>query len=359
MNFKKIAKKLFTTLPSSVLGIDIGTEYVKIVQVDLKGERPYVRDFAVSELPANLKTKGVLNAKDELISFLYELLKRHNFSTKHAVFSLNGKNVFVREIIMPMMPDAELKQAVGWDVGQYVPYEPDTFYFDYARFGEETSDGQQRIVLVAAPKEIVDGIIEISTALNLKVLKIDIDVLTICRTLVQPLSEFILLDIGHLYTMMTIFEKGAPVAQRALQNSWGTLITNVSEISGLEPRDLQALLQEKNYLTKAVTMDEEVIASVMKEEIITVARECRLTSDYYLSTKRDLSFSNLVIAGVGSKVPGLVEFLHNEIDAKVMLHDILQKVDFNPKFEENKVKGLAPILAIAVGAALAGGESDD
>ena len=216
MNFKKIMRKLFPNMPASVLGIDIGTEYIKIVQVDLKRERPYVRDFVVSELPADLKIKGLLEHKDELISFLHELINRHNFSTKQVIFTLNGKNVFVREIMMPVMPDEELKQAITWDAGQYVPYEPDTFYLDYAKFGELTNDAQQRVVLVATPKEQVDAILEIAEALDLKILKIDIDVLNLYRTIDQELEEFVLLDMGPVYTMMTIFSSGAPVAQRAL-----------------------------------------------------------------------------------------------------------------------------------------------
>ena len=94
MDFKKAIKKMFVSSPGSVLGIDLGSEFVKIVQVDLKGSRPQIKDFVISELPANLKANGLINSKDEMASFLHELINRHNFSTKYAVFSTNGKNAF-------------------------------------------------------------------------------------------------------------------------------------------------------------------------------------------------------------------------------------------------------------------------
>ena len=358
MNFKKAIRKLFVSSPGSVLGIDLGSEFVKIVQVDLKGSRPQIKDFVISELPANLKANGLINSKDEMASFLHELINKNNFSTKYAVFSTNGKNAFVREITMPIMSDEELKQAVTWDAGQYVPYETDTYYLDFAKFGSLTPDGQQPIVLVAAPKEIVDSIVEISDVLGLKILKIDIDVLSICRTLGKGFEEFILLDIGLDYSMMTIFQSGAPVAQRALQQGWGNFVNAVAEVTGTDNRKAESLITTKNLLIDGDN-DFEEASVALKEAVNSLVHECRLTSDYYTTNKREAVFTHLVLAGAGSAVPGLSEYVARDNENEVITHDILKTVDFSSKFEKTKVKAAAPVLAVAVGAALGGGDFDD
>lgn len=361
MNFKKAIKKMFVSSPGSVLGIDLGSEFVKIVQVDLKGSRPQIKDFVITELPANLKANGLINSKDEMASFLHELINKNNFSTKYAVFSINGKNAFVREITMPIMSDEELKQAVTWDAGQYVPYETDTYYMDFAKFGSLTPDGQQPIVLVAAPKEIVDSIVEISDVLGLKILKIDIDVLSICRTLSKGFEEFILLDIGLDYSMMTIFQSGAPVAQRALQQGWGHFINAVAEVMGTDNRKAETLITTKNLLIDCDNDFEEasVALTALRGAVNSLVHECRLTSDYYTTNKREAVFTHLVLAGAGSALPGLAEYVARDNENEVITHDILRTVDFSSKFEKTKVKAVAPILAVAVGAALGGGDFDD
>ena len=361
MNFKKAIKKMFVSSPGSVLGIDLGSEFVKIVQVDLKGSRPQIKDFVITELPANLKSNGLINSKDEMASFLHELINKNNFSTKYAVFSINGKNAFVREITMPIMSDEELKQAVTWDAGQYVPYETDTYYMDFAKFGSLTPDGQQPIVLVAAPKEIVDSIVEISDVLGLKILKIDIDVLSICRTLSKGFEEFILLDIGLDYSMMTIFQSGAPVAQRALQQGWGHFINAVAEVMGTDNRKAETLITTRNLLIDCDNDFEEasVALTALRGAVNSLVHECRLTSDYYTTNKREAVFTHLVLAGAGSALPGLAEYVARDNENEVITHDILRTVDFSSKFEKTKVKAVAPILAVAVGAALGGGDFDD
>jgi len=351
-------KKLFFSPPVSVLGIDLGTEFVKMVQVDLKGSRPKVKDFAISELPANLKGTGLVNSKDEMATFLHELISKHNFSTKSAVFSISGKNAFVREIAMPIMSDEELKQAVTWDAGQYVPYEAETYYLDFAKFGALTPDGQQPIVLVAAPKEIVDSIVEISDLLNLKILKIDIDVLTICRTLGRGFEEFILLDIGFDHSMMTIFQNGAPVAQRALQQGMANFVNVIAETLRIDNKSAESMLSTKNLLFDDSNESKEA-SEALRQVVNQLIHECRLTSDYYITNKREITFSHLVLAGVGSTISGLEEYFGKDSEYAVITHNISNSVDFNSKFDPKKINTVAPIVAVAVGAALAGGEIDD
>lgn len=358
MDFKKAVRKLFASTPSSVLGIDLGSEFVKIAQVELKGSRPEVREFVITELPANLKGAALTTAKDEMAAFLHDLFNRYNFTTKFAVFSINGRNAFVREVGMPEMPDDELKQAVAWDAGQYVPYETDTYYLDYAKFGEVTQEGRQPVVLVATPKDIVDSTLEISDLLGLKVLKFDIDSLTLCRTLSQTLTNFILLDIGHTYSMMTLFQSAAPVAQRALPQGFGDFLETVAVTTGTDVKKAEELVREGSYL-KQEGETEELAAKSLKNSINALLRECLLTSDYYASNNREKEFTHIVLAGTGANIPDIAEYVKSRTELEVIRHDVRDAVSFSSKFDGKKVEAAAPALAVAIGAALAGGESDD
>lgn len=106
---------------------------------------------------------------------------------------------------MPEMPDEEMKQSVAWDSSQYVPYEADTYYVDSAKFGAYTNEGLQPVLLVASPKDVIDSLLEISDALAWHTIGIDIEVLSAYRTLPRQLENFVLLDIGRSYSMLTIF----------------------------------------------------------------------------------------------------------------------------------------------------------
>ena len=72
------------------------------------------------------------------------------------------------------------------------------------------------MLLVASPKDVIDSLLEISDALAWHTIGIDIEVLSAYRTLPRQLENFVLLDIGRSYSMLTIFQNGAPVAQRSI-----------------------------------------------------------------------------------------------------------------------------------------------
>ena len=107
-----------------------------------------------------------------MAAFLHDLFNRYNFTTIRR-FSINGRKPSCVKSVCLEMPDDELKQAVAWDAGQYVTYETDTYYLDYAKFGEVTQEGRHPVVLVATPKKL--STLLKSATVGLKVLKIDIE----------------------------------------------------------------------------------------------------------------------------------------------------------------------------------------
>ena len=194
MRLNVLMKKLFFPKPDKVLGIDIGPDRIKIVQLNMKsGKKPEVTDYALLDLPQELKGTGLFATPNGLSDFLGEVINKHGFSAKACVFTLGGRNTFVRGITMPPMSNAELAEAVMWDSSQYVPYENDTYYIDFAKYGELDKEGQQPVVLVAAPKEVIDIIVAVGEKLQLNVLKIDVDVLAVDRALGAEYTDFVLL----------------------------------------------------------------------------------------------------------------------------------------------------------------------
>ena len=62
-------------------------------------------------------------------------------------------------------------------------------------------------ILVASPKDVIDSLLEISDALAWHTIGIDIEVLSAYRTLPRQLENFVLLDIGRSYSMLTNFSE--------------------------------------------------------------------------------------------------------------------------------------------------------
>ncbi|MEA5091851.1 hypothetical protein SDC9_36931 [bioreactor metagenome] len=359
MHIKSLINKIFYPRPEVVLGVDIGFDRVKVVQLNMKGRgMPEVTDYVLADLPQELRGTGLTTNTEDIANFLSDLIKKHGFGAKDCVFSIGGRNAFVREITMPPMSEEEMQQAITWDSAQYVPYEADTYYVDFAVFGELNEEGQQPVILVASPKDVVDALLDVGEALELNILKLDIDVLSWYRTMPDKYSDFILLHLGRTYSLMTIFQKGAPVAQRSIQTGGLTFGKIIAENMHVSISDAMEILRTENLLqSKAV--EKEPVREALLGAVSELIKECRRTGDYYILNKKEASFTHLVLVGSGASLVGMPEIMDEQLDIKVERFNILKVVNFDSRFEKNKVQANAASLGVAIGAAMAGGAEDD
>jgi len=359
MNIKALINRVLYPKPERVLGIDIRADRIKIAQLDMKADKtPEVTDYVIMDLPENLRNNGFVDSPEDMGNFLAEIINKHGFSTKECVFTLGGRNAFVRGITMPPMTAAELSQAVLWDSAQYVPYEADTYYVDHAVYGDIDSEGQQPVVLVAAPKNIVDSIVKIAEQVELNILQISIDVLAVYRLIGDEMQNFILLEFGRTYSLLTIFQKGAPVAQRSIPGGTISFAKVIAEKMNVSVMDALEILRGENLLTGSA-IENQSVKEALVLEVENVVKECRRTTEYYILNKKDASFSNLVVCCNDIIVPGLTETMNDRIDMKVINFSVLEKINFDSRFEKKKVEQSAPTLAVAIGAALSGGDAND
>lgn len=358
MNVHAIIKKFLNTKPSSVLGIDIGTGGIKIVQMEFAAGKPTVSNFAVTELPLEMISNGFVRNIDAMIAFIKNIVAQNGFNAKHVVFTVGGRNAFVREIDMPEMPDQEMKQSVAWDSAQYVPYETDTYYVDSAKFGTLTVDGLQPVLLVASPKDVIDALVEISEALGWQTLGIDIEVLSAYRTLENQLENFVLLDLGRSYSMLTIFQNGVPVAQRSIPQGGQMFNAAIANSVNVSLTDAEKIKIEDEILTGALETDKVKYAEFFSE-IENLGREVNRTCEYYTINKKDAQFTHLVLVGGGADMVGLSEFLSSGVNMQVVVNDLHKAVAFSDKIDQRELKKYLGALTVSVGAALYGGEADD
>ena len=358
IDLKKSIYKLFKPKISKVIGIDIGAGSVKMAQVNFSGKMPEVVTLCSKPLPLDLGNGAFVRNRIAMADFLKEALNEESFSAAHVVFTIGGRNAFVRAIEMPDMPAVQMKQAVAWDAGQYVPYEADSYYVDSVKFGEINEDKMQPVLLVAAPKEMVDALADIADQMEMTVLSIDIEVLALYRTLSKTYSDFVMLDIGKGYSMLTIFQKGAPVAQRSIPQGgqmFDAALAKDLNISLLAAEEYKI----KNNILGSLTPDDKEKHSSFFNEVENLGREVRRTCDYYKMNKKNAEFSNLLIVGGGSDMPGLKEFFKNSIEFSVVGNDLHQAVGFSDKIPQSVLKKGISGFGVAIGAALVGGDTDD
>ena len=141
----------------AVVGLDIGSSWVKAVELKAAGKGYRVAAFGMEPVPPDSIVDGAIidaGAVADAIRRLFESNKA--FKAKDVCASLSGNAVIVKKITLPIMTKSELDESIYWEAEQYIPFDVQDVHLDYQILDPGTgpeSRGSMDVLLVAAKKE--------------------------------------------------------------------------------------------------------------------------------------------------------------------------------------------------------------
>lgn len=350
-------KRLLIPKPDSVIGIDIGTGGVKLAEIDTSKGRTVLKSCGIVELPENAVEDGRILDRSAVADALRKLISASGTSCRNAVLAVSGRTLFVREIVMPAMTPAELREAIKWELDKYVPYTAETCYFDFAVLGPGQAEHELRILLVIVPNERIDELVEMVKEAGLKPVAIDIEPLALYRTLTAA-ENSIVVDIGAMCSQFVVYQGGVPVVTRIIPIGGKRFTEVVMNVLELEYPEAERLKQRQAGLLHRVDVaDDTVTIHRQLHMLVTeVVREVRRTAEYYQIQNRGASIDRLILSGGGVKLHNFAEHLAAMLDTEVIVHDPLAGIEIAASFDKQYTLGMALQLAVAIGLSLRGGD---
>ena len=173
-----------------LVGIDIGTQQIKIVEI-----RPGKTGLTVSALglgptPLGVIQNGIITDPAAMGAAIKQLMRESGITAKRAVGCIAGQNaVVIRIIEVPRMTDAELKETMKWEVERHVPFAPSETQIDYQpltpRTPEAASGPNMEVLLAVAQQDAVSNYLDVMFAAGLDPVAVDIEPLAIARAVLD------------------------------------------------------------------------------------------------------------------------------------------------------------------------------
>lgn len=346
-------QRLFSGQPESLIGIDIGTESVKLAEVEKQREYRRLLTIGLLPIPSGLIGDGCITDSKEIQRLLQQLLSNCGTVSHKVVLALGSRSVFTREVLFPVMAEEELREAIRWDMEKYVPYEAGTFYYDFAIAGKTKSNLEMKVLLVAVPRSTIHPIVSIIKAVGLKPLAVEIEALALYRTL-EEAANSIIIDLGSELSQITVFQQGSPAVIRTVGIGGRRFTEAIMHQFSLRYQDAESLKQcQAGLLPQAGSSDKQTERQLemVVEELI---REVRRTIEYYQIQNPEAVINNLLLTGGGSKLDNLSLYIGSQLDMPVRLHQPLRSLVPAENMDQERLNCLFPQLAVAIGLALRG-----
>ena len=150
-----------------IVGLDIGSSAIKLVEVDKTRSGWVVRSFSSVTLPEDTIVDGEIVNQAAVVESIKSLLKETSVRSKLVCTSVAGASVIIKHISIAKTNPKELEDQVYWEAEQYIPFDMNEISLDYEIVQEETGDGKMDVLLVAAKKDFIEkrlGLIAIAAA---------------------------------------------------------------------------------------------------------------------------------------------------------------------------------------------------
>jgi type IV pilus assembly protein PilM len=378
----------------SLIGMDIGSNVVKCLRLDLSGDRPVITHFAMADLPPEAIVDGEIMDRELVIEAIRGAAEKAGLPDEPIASAVAGRAVIVKKIVMDKMSEEDAREAIFWEAEQHVPFDIDDITLDFQILQDDIGADQMELLLVAAKKDMILGHAELIRDAGYQPLVIDVASFAnqnaweyMSRNAGfkglpgnnenqtaessadatdefdpfgegedqelsgedQSVSEFVaLLDVGGGVTNVHIVKDGVPYFTRDLPVGVSHFIEEFQKQLGLTYETAHDVARGHTQ-----EVDDQLVADIVQSVGSEIYQGLEPSLSYLKTSGEADGIDRIVLSGGGAHLPGLREYLSESYNVPSEVADPLAGLDFAPDlFGEGEAEELSPLLTVSVGLAL-------
>jgi len=144
---------LFTAAQRPLLGLDITTSSVKLIELARSGDSYRVESYAAEPTPVNSINEKAIVDVDAVGEAVRRAVKRSGARSRLGAVAISGDAAITKVIQMPnTLKEAELEGQVELQADQYIPFPMEEVSFDFEVIGPSDKDPDMIDVLLVATR---------------------------------------------------------------------------------------------------------------------------------------------------------------------------------------------------------------
>ncbi|MBA7495520.1 Cell division protein FtsA [subsurface metagenome] len=335
----------------SLLGLDIGSNTIKAVQLDHDNGRYRLRTYGLAPAPPKGFESEAESDMEALSQAVKNLLLDIKVSTSNVVCALPESAVFTRVITLPILSDKELASAIHWEAEQYVPVPLDEVNLVWEVLEKPKQGKKMEVLLVAASKALGEKYIKVLNAAGLKPQALETETIAVARSLVGESEDSptsLVISIGAKTTDVCVVKKGKIALTRSISTGGVALARAVATSLGFELPKAEEY--KKSYGLLKEEMEGKIVAA-LKPVFDLIVAEIKRALAFYQKEKPGEQVKRAVLCGGSARLPGVVVYLAQSLGLETQIGNPWQKVETDEKTREVLAEE-AIVYAVAVGLAM-------
>lgn len=355
---------------SSVLGIDVGSSSVKLVQ--LKNARETVvletyGEIALGPYSGQPVGKAVKLEPEKLAEAINDLIREANVTASDAGVAIPFSASLISTIDMPNVKEEQLKQMIPIEARKYIPVPVSEVTLDWFIIPKDNEDDafdrvEEKTTMQKKGREVLVAAIHNDTLknfqntmreANIAARFFEIEIFSAIRSsLSTGIAPVVVVDIGAATTKVYVVERGVVRTSHLINVGAQAMTESMSRSLSWSFEKAERMKREWGLTNSdAYSQDEN---SRMHEAMLSTLSRIFAEVNRVLLTygkRYNKNVSNVVFIGGGASLRGLADVAKKELAVDVVMADAFAKVE-SPAFLDEVLRSIGPSFAVAIGVAL-------
>ena len=340
-----------------LLGLDITTSSVKLIELVMSGGSYRVESYAAEPTPQNAMNEKAIVDAEAVGEAIRRAVKRSGAGAKEVAIAISGDAAITKVIQMPRsLRERDLEAQVEMQADQYIPFPMDEVSYDFEVLGPSEKDPETNdVLLVATRTENVEQRQAAVAAAGLIAKVVDVEAFAVenaCSLLTHQMPEggigkFIaIVDFGASTTTFSVLQDLKVIYTRDFAFGGQQLTEEIMRTYGLSLEDAGRAKKEgglpSNY-------QPEVLDAFMDDMSQQVSRSLQ----FFLASGsgRDQP-DQVLICGGCANIPGVADVIGSRIGIATEIGDPLGQMKLSSRAKSHGVQKDATALLTACGLAL-------
>ena len=332
------------------IGLDIGSGFVKVVEVDHSGDQPEVTRVAMRALLPDAIVEGEITDYGLVSDAVQGLFQEIGLKGAEVITAVGGHDVIIKKIEMDRMKESDAREVIRWEAEQHVPCDIKSVELDFQILNPHDDGLQMEVLLVAAKRELVDNKVGLLQDAGVNPIIIDVDAFALHNAFEHnyPDSQdgiIALVNVGHETTNVNILGNGVPILTRDIPFGSRKIREDLQRERGLTAEQAEDVVQGRETVENL----EKFVDASADEVAVGIER-----ASAFLMTREDgETIGRIFLSGGGARIPGMVAALATRMNVETQLVNPFERVTVRPGAAGDiSLEEAAPMLLLPLGLAL-------
>ena len=349
-------RQLFKRSKPPLIGLDISSTAVKLLELSRSGSRYRVESYAVEPLPPNSVVEKNITDVDAVGEAVRRAVKRSGTRTRHVAVAIAGSSVITKIIAMPAsMSDDDIESQITMEADQYVPYPLEEVNLDFEVLGpSEKNPETVDIMLAACRSENVDLRNAAVETGGLATLVMDVEsfasenafALLTDQLPDQGVDKTIaVIDVGATMTTLNVLHNLKSIYTRDTVFGGKQLTEEIMRRYGLSYEEA-GMAKRQGGLPENYTTD---VLLPFKEAM---TQQASRSLQFFYSSSPHSKVDFIVLAGGSASIPGMDEMIQEKLGLETTIANPFASMSLSARVKPQTLSNDAPSLMVACGLAL-------